>query len=601
MPEAGPARGSHKKLITWMWVIALSIAAISMIPYPTLISWLGKLEADGSFDSLSEPNHLILALALKITALFLLICIILITKKPAEFEALREKFSAWLKTITLRGELKALWEAIRGEAGSGWYWVMLAILMVLGVLIRWKMINYPVWYDEAYTFVKFASRPLKYIITDYSAPNNHIFHSLLVALIYHLAGIHLWALRMPALSAGILLIPAAFLAGRRLINSAGGIVAACAVTITPVLVDFSVNARGYTLTCLFACLGIWFAAEILQHSRAIFWILLVISAALGFYTIPIFLYPVGGIFLWLLINGLQGKKDWREKRDFLIRWLAAGFATVVIILLLYSPVILFGSGLQSIIANDFIRPATWKELIPSIASRSARVWEFWTDRVPAWIIGASVAGFILHMISSLIKIKKTFPLWLISGAWILLVLVIQRVTPVPRIWLFLLVYYILLAIDGWVWFFTRIWKTPNQSSYLKYAFITGMLVLTAWGGFSDKLLPKASNIEESHNEQAAKFISQNIPEDMAIIGVSPTPIQVSYYLMQLGIPYNRFYDRGHPQELSSAWVIVVDKSKFPTLTDVLTHQYPAGLDQVSEPEELFTYKRLHILLVSFER
>lgn len=130
--------------------------------------------------------------------------------------------------------------------------------------------------------------------------------------------------------------------------------------------------------------------------------------------------------------------------------------------------------------------------------------------------------------------------------------------------------------------------------------LAGMLVLTTWGGFSNKLLPKASNIEESHNEQAAKFISQNIPADMALIGVAPTPIQVSYYLMQQGVPYNRFYDRSRPEELAAAWVIVVEKSKFPNLEDVLTHQYPQGVDEISSDKVLFMYKRLSIVEVKFQ-
>lgn len=600
MPESPEKKGMVRRIIPWMWVIALSSAIVSMIPYASLIGWLGRLEADGTFDSLSESSHLILALTLKIFSLAILIGIALLSRKPDESEAWLRKLKTFLKSIKPKEEISTLLKSIRGEKGNGIFWIAIFVLMIMGLFIRWKMIYYPVWYDEAYTFVKFASRPFRYIITDYSAPNNHIFHSLLVALVYKFAGIHVWALRLPALAAGIFLIPAVFLAGRRMSNSIGGFIAACAVTIAPALVDFSVNARGYTLVCLFAALSFWLALEITNKSRAIFWIMLVLCSILGFYTIPTYLYPVGGIFIWLLGTGLLGAPSREDRKAFLLRWVAAGLITVGLIILLYSPVILFGTGFQSIVGHDFIRPEDPNKIFSAITSRSVKVWELFNSRVPSWITWMSVAGISFHVVSSFSKLRKSTPFWLISGAWILFTLILQRVVAVPRIWLFLLVFYILLSVDGWMWLGRIVWKNIPSNPKIKAVFMVAMLTLTAWGGFSNRLLPKASNIEESHNEQAAKFISQNIPPDMALIGVAPTPIQVSYYLMQQGVPYNRFFDRSRPEDLSAAWVIVVEKSKFPTLRDVLLHQYPQGADKILSEKTLFTYKRLGIVEITFE-
>lgn len=600
MPEAPERTGIVRRIIPWMWVIALTSTILSMIPYRTLIAWLGKMEADGTFDSLSESSHLILALTLKVSSLVILVGIAFLSRKTEESEARLLKFRTWLKSIQPKEEIRVLWLAIRGEKGNGIFWIGILVLMIMGVFIRWKMISYPVWYDEAYTFVKFASRPFRYIITDYSAPNNHIFHSLLVALVYRIAGIHLWALRLPALAAGIILIPAVFLTGRKMSNSIGGFLAACAITIAPALVDFSVNARGYTLVCLFAALSFWLALEIADNRRAIFWILLVLCSVLGFYTIPTYLYPIGGIFLWLLGAGLHCSRNKSDRVTFLMRWLAAGLITVGLIFLVYSPVILFGTGFQSIVGHEFIRPEDANKILSAITTRSVKVWEFFSSRVPFWITWISVIGFTLHVLSSVIKFRKAIPFWLITSAWIFLTLILQRVVAVPRIWLFLLVFYILLSVDGWMWISNIIFKKMPSNKITILIILAGMLGITAWAGFSEKLLPKASNIEESHNEQAAKFISQNIPPDMALIGVAPTPIQVSYYMLQQGIPYNRFYDLNRPEDLSAAWVIVVEKSKFPTLDDVLTHQYPQGVDEIQSEKVLFTYKRLSIVAVTFK-
>ena len=67
------------------------------------------------------------------------------------------------------------------------YWILGGITLI-GVLLRLLDINKYIAYDEAYTFIHFASRPFKHILADYSAPNNHIFHTILVGISYRLFG-----------------------------------------------------------------------------------------------------------------------------------------------------------------------------------------------------------------------------------------------------------------------------------------------------------------------------------------------------------------------------------------------------------------------------
>src|SRR5687767_3647056 len=74
----------------------------------------------------------------------------------------------------------------------------LGVIMLIGLYLRSIDLNQPIAYDEAYTFIHFASRPFKHILADYSAPNNHIFHTILVGISYRLFGGEAWALRLPA-------------------------------------------------------------------------------------------------------------------------------------------------------------------------------------------------------------------------------------------------------------------------------------------------------------------------------------------------------------------------------------------------------------------
>ncbi|MBK9286139.1 MAG: glycosyltransferase family 39 protein [Flavobacteriales bacterium] len=91
-------------------------------------------------------------------------------------------------------------------------------LIVLGSILRILQLSAPITYDEAFTYVQYASRPFHILLADYSYPNNHILHSLLVKLCTKLFGLHLWSLRLPALIAGILVMPVFYVFVRVMFN-----------------------------------------------------------------------------------------------------------------------------------------------------------------------------------------------------------------------------------------------------------------------------------------------------------------------------------------------------------------------------------------------
>jgi len=87
------------------------------------------------------------------------------------------------------------------------YYLLLAIVLRVPLLL-----HQPMRHDEANTFSELASRPLYYALSIYSAPNNHLLHTLLVHLSYSLFGNYPWAIRLPAFVAGLLLIPVSYAA-----------------------------------------------------------------------------------------------------------------------------------------------------------------------------------------------------------------------------------------------------------------------------------------------------------------------------------------------------------------------------------------------------
>src|SRR5678816_637484 len=90
-------------------------------------------------------------------------------------------------TVTAAGAgLRALRRA--WSADPALHRVALGLVLFLALAIRLYYLYQPIRYDEATTFLYFAVRPLPAAISDYSFPNNHIFHTLLVWLVTRILG-----------------------------------------------------------------------------------------------------------------------------------------------------------------------------------------------------------------------------------------------------------------------------------------------------------------------------------------------------------------------------------------------------------------------------
>jgi len=178
------------------------------------------------------------------------------------------------------------------EKDPSYIYFILGGITLIGLVLRLIDINQYIAYDEAYTFIHFASRAFKHILADYSAPNNHIFHTIFVGIAYRLLGGEPWVLRLPAFTAGILMIPAMYMTARRFFSSGQALAAAALIAVTPSFIAYSVNARGYTMLFLFTLLIANFAGIlVIKQSKAAL-IAFTLTATLGFYNIHIFLYSM---------------------------------------------------------------------------------------------------------------------------------------------------------------------------------------------------------------------------------------------------------------------------------------------------------------------
>ena len=478
--------------------------------------------------------------------------------------------------------------------------IILGVITLIGVFLRIIDLNQSIAYDEAYTFIHFASRPFKHILADYSAPNNHIFHTILVGIAYRLFGGQAWVLRLPAFTAGILMIPAMYITARRFFSQYQALAAAGLVAVIPLFINYSVNGRGYTMLVFFALLLANFAGILVTRQTRAALIAFTLAAALGFYTIPIFLYPMAGISLWVAVTYLfvnEARQDASRLRKLTI-FLGAGLLAGLLTVVLYSPVIFFGSGLSSIIGNEIVKSLSWSTFVENLDPRLLKAWNKWMIGIGPIIEYLFLGGFLISLLLYRKVSNQKLPLQVFLAFAVAVLLVLQRVSPLPRIWIYLEAFYLMFAAAGVVWL-VHLLLLRIAGPILAQRLLALVIPLIFIAAFTNRLIARAQNpvywdqdlLPEAY---AADYIADHLEPDDTIVATGPVDIQTAYYLSLHGIPFDRFYQRDHPVEIQNALVMLRENSKYKTPESVVNFfKLDQALD-VSAAELVFEYAKVQI-------
>src|SRR5262245_27956602 len=160
----------------------------------------------------------------------------------------------------------------------------------------------PMRYDESITYLLFVRRPWADALSLYTYPNNHVFHTLLAKASVSVFGDAPWAIRLPAFLAGVLVIPAAYVATRALYGARAALMAAAIVASSGALTLYSTNARGYSLIVLAFLLLVVISARLVSGGASSLWFSFAVVAALGLWTVPTMMFPVGTMAVWLALS-----------------------------------------------------------------------------------------------------------------------------------------------------------------------------------------------------------------------------------------------------------------------------------------------------------
>lgn len=468
------------------------------------------------------------------------------------------------------------------------------------MILRLYIINDPIGYDEAYTFINFSSKPFKFILADYHAPNNHIFNSLLIGIVYRIFGNHTWIVRLPAFLAGVLCIPVSFIAARRFFTTPQALAVAAVLAVAPNIVAASANGRGYTLIILFSLLLTNFAGILVKEQSRPALIAYAITGALGFYSIPIFLYPMAGVSLWVITTYLVSDETqdakWEKLKYFLLACLGSGVLTF----LLYSPVIIFGTGFHSLIANDIVKSQSWHDFGDNFITRSFLTWQSWMSPITPAIRYLLGLGFILSIVFYRKTSSQRLPLqiFLVLGAVIMLVL--QRVFPLPRIWGYLEMFYLLFSAAGLIGtgylVFPKIDREQQRQTILSTSVL--LITLAIFVSITLRTQSRQARLDRTIAPEkfAADFLAENLTSNDIIIAVAPADIETAYYLKINGVSYDFFYQRDHPVEIKNALVLVRTRGEYNinTLDKVLDFYELTTKLNIDSSQQVFEYGPLFI-------
>jgi hypothetical protein len=525
-PRQPSTRQRHRAVGNWITACAIGglvaasavVLASSFLSYDWLVAHVDALTVDRDANvTRAEFDAIVWRLRVLAAGLAVLAAALVAFAEPIH-RVVGDVARSWSLSVRTAPALLRNW-VVREEGG---YLGAFGLILAAAVAIRVAHLDVPMRYDEATTYNNFVSKPVYVALANYSTPNNHLLHTFLAKVSVTVFGNEPWAVRLPALVAGIALVPATFALGRVLYGRIAALLAAALVAASSTLVEYSTNARGYTFVALATVVLFLAAARALENDSAGAWGAVPIVGALGLYAVPIMAYPLGGAFVWILSSGwLAG----RPLRPLLARLGVSALAVAILTLTLYAPVYV-ASGVGSVTSNEFVESRSWSTLLDLFPDHASDTLETWTRDLPL-IASALLAAGLLAGLALTPRISGfPVPPLLAVAVWAALMLALQRVVPFTRVWLFVVPLAVATAAGFYGWLLERRPEgaRAGQAAAALVAVGASLLVLS-----SDSVRESRETGALLDAPEIATYLAERVePEDRILATGSDTILE--YYL-----------------------------------------------------------------------
>ncbi|MEA2007413.1 MAG: glycosyltransferase family 39 protein [Patescibacteria group bacterium] len=164
-------------------------------------------------------------------------------------------------------------------------YILLALIVLVAVWVRFSPIIWErdMWYDEAFTGILLKA--------PFGEMNQMIAEDVHPPLYYWLAkpwaaifGYSPFGIRTFSLACGLAIVVSVFVVAKRMFNVRVGLLASAITAISPFAVEYSQEARMYSLFGLLFLWSVWFFYQALQTNRKKYWVGWAIFSGLSFYT-----------------------------------------------------------------------------------------------------------------------------------------------------------------------------------------------------------------------------------------------------------------------------------------------------------------------------
>lgn len=381
-------------------------------------------------------------------------------------------------------------------------------LLILSFIIKTILIFYtPYDTDELLNFAMFQNKPFGYPLNHYIIPNNHVLFSFLSNIILVVLPQKLDSLYISKFFSLFFITTAGYIFHKILKLYYSPVI--CLIFgllflfIYPNLY-YSLVGRGYSLFAFLNVLIIYLSIKWSKDYQNKYLIMFAISSSLGFFTVPVFLYPFLVINLFILFN----KAPFNKK----LVYFTAGFISILFSLILYLSIIQ-REGIDTIINNPYTKSLSLSHVINHLSYHLNYIWSFILATpisfyVPLILFSITFLFFLIIKISEK-KINDIETIAIIGLSSYILFFISQRVLPFSRTMIYLVPYFIFILAS--------IYNYASKHSFFnflnsKMAFIFFSIVIIFYSIFIwDKTSKSAfhlatARIDELESEKITTFI-----------------------------------------------------------------------------------------------
>lgn len=425
------------------------------------------------------------------------------------------------------------WKGLRQGMGAAWirlvhhtsarHRAVVLLVFALGAVLRILRMDLPVTYDEALTYSAYASRSFGFLFSDYSASANHLLHSGMVRISLLLFGIHPWALRLPALLAGLLVMPLGYAFARFVFNRHIAVVFLCMIAVSGPLVEFSAMARGFSLVWLFTLCALLAAWNFVRTENLPSVMLLAVACALGMWTTPAMGYPALMAYAWSLLQLFAHYNTTLRRR--MLKLAASFLLALVLVLCCYMPVIVAHS-VDHVLHHPAFQAVPWSGFPQAQQDNALEAWAYYAHTAPPGVIITALLG---SGYAAYVSSKYRWLLFAMVLGALPLVLLQHWALP-PAVWTYALLVLWLGAAIGLFHLLKAVQdKLAPGSDVGRFSLVgaSATLLVLGWGALRGTGNPKEHFAEA---RSAAAWLARNARPGDRVGAQLPWDAPVAFYL-----------------------------------------------------------------------